>query len=480
MFKHRFKPRIRDQSGMALPIAIVSILVICLFGLAYVSISRNETRSATDDRLATNAFYVAEAGANRAIKELWGNKGWDGVTDAEYAGGTYTVVVDSPVGVDVTFVSYGTYAGNSGAVEVTLRFDIIPAFVHSYFANTNLHIDNHGVPGMRIYADAWSNGNLDLDAGTRLIGSATCLGYMLIGDKYFQCNDSSVVYGDLKCASLKIESWGFVFGRGSIPEWNLGPANGDVTLMDTYERHYESGEWTGTYDLVNSVGSMWIDGYVEGEVKTLPGGTPPGDSTIVALEMPYPIWEMLEQIADDPSDGLHFASDAELKTYMSSNFRIEWDSVASESVRVYELNKRVIQVDGPVTFTSRPDRIEMNACLVCEGLLVQMRYYHQQPDSLPLIVSDGMVEFDDQGISSPIPADMYGLVYSTGECHFHRRLEADRVYLRGAEIADVVHNCLYYTTEYWLEVQGCSWIFGSEDAEPRIISWRQRKQKKPS
>lgn len=64
MVKERFKNKMKDQSGIALPIAICSVLVICLFGLAYVSVSRNETRSATNDRLATNAFYIAEAGAN--------------------------------------------------------------------------------------------------------------------------------------------------------------------------------------------------------------------------------------------------------------------------------------------------------------------------------------------------------------------------------------------------------------------------------
>ena len=468
---------------MALPIAIISILVICLFGLAYVSISKNETRSATKDRLATNAFYIAEAGANRAIKELWGNKGWTGVTDAEYAGGSYTVTVDSMIGNELTLISYGTYAGNAGAVEVVLKFDIIPAFLYSYFANSNLHIDNHGVPGMRINADAWSNGNFDLDAGTRLIGNATCLGFMLIGDRYDECPDSCIVYGDLKCASLKIESWGFIFGRDSIPEWGLGPAYGDVTLMDTYEKHYEGGEWTGTYDLVNSVGSMWIDGYVEGEVRSIPGGTPPGDSTLIAREMPEPDWDMLLEIAQG-DDGLYFPSQTELNSYMTDHMRMEWDSIAAESVVVYQIGKpnitRVIWIDDAIKFDNQPHRIEMYGCLVSEGLQVKMRYWHEAPDSLPLMAIDGKVKFDGKGAPSPIPADMFGLLYCTKEVHFHRELAPDRVYLKGAEIADVIHNCLNYITDYWEAIQGCSWIFGSADAEPRIISWRQRKQKKPS
>ena len=483
MAHFRFRHRIRDQSGMALPIAICSILVICLFGLAYVTISKNETRSATSDRLGTNAFYIAEAGANRAIKELWGNKGWNGVEDVGYGGGKYTVMVDSTSAVDRTLISYGEYAGNSGAVEVKLRFDVIPAFLYSYFANTNLHIDNHGVPGMRINADAWSNGNLDLDAGTRLTGDATCLGHMLIGDKYDECPDSCVVYGDLRCASLIIESWGFIFSRDSIPEWGLGPANGDVFLLDTYEKHYEDGEWDGTYDLINGVGGMQIDGYVEGDVRSIPGGTPPGDSTIIARDMPVPDWDMLLAIADGP-DGLYFASMTELEAYMVDNYRMEWDSIAGESVFVYRIGKpettRVIWVDDRVEFKNQPNRIEMYGCLVSEGLKVQSRYWHEAPDSLPLMCVDGKVSFDKEGKPSPIPADMFGLLYCTREVHFHRKLAPDRVYLKGAEIADIIHNCLHYTTEYWDAIQDCSWIFGSEDAEPRIISWRQRKQKKPS
>ena len=483
MVKERFKNKMKDQSGIALPLAICSVLVICLFGLAYVSTSRNETKSATDDRLATNAFYIAEAGANRAIKELWGNRGWAGVTDVKYAGGSYTVTVTSSTGNEVGIVSYGSYADRATAVEVNLVFDVIPAFLHSYFADRNLHIDNHGVPGMRINADAWSNGNFDLDAGTRLIGNATCLGYMLIGDRYDECPDSCVVYGDLKCASLKIESWGFVFSRDSIPEWGLGPADGDVTLLDTYEKHYEEGVWDGTYDLVNSVGSSVIEGFVEGETRSIPGGTPPGDSTIVALDWPVPDWGVLKEIAEGP-DGMYFSSESEMVLHMRENYRVEWDDVAGESVYVYQIGKpdttRVIWVDDGITFDYQPDRIEIYGCLVCEDLKVKMAYYHQAPDSLPLMVVDGKVTFDGTGDPSPIPACMYGLLYCTDQVHFHRKQAADRVHLKGAEIADVIHNCLNYTSEYWSEIQNCGWLFAADDAEPRIVSWRQSKQKEPS
>ena len=483
MVKERFKNKMKDQSGIALPIAICSVLVICLFGLAYVSVSRNETRSATNNRLATNAFYIAEAGANRAIKDLWGNRGWVGVTDARYGGGSYTVTVNNMTGNEVSLTSYGTYADKTTAVEVGLRFDVIPAFLHSYFANTNLHIDNHGVPGMRINADAWSNGNFDLDAGTRLIGNATAMGHMLIGDRYDECPDSCIVYGDLRCASVQIESWGFVFSRDSIPEWGLGPADGDVTLLDTYEKHFEEGVWDGTYDLVNSVGTMVIDGFVEGEARSIPGGTPPGDSTIVALEWPVPNWDVLEEIATGP-DGLHFTSASELESYMTSHYRVEWDSIAGESVNVYQIgvveSTRVIWVEDRIRFDNQPHKVEIYGCLMCEELKVKMAYHHEAPDSLPLMIADGKVTFDGIGDPSPIPAYMYGLLYCTDQVHFHRTQAADRVHLKGAEIADVIHNCLNYSTEYWTEIQNCGWVFAADDAEPRIISWRQSKQWQPS
>jgi hypothetical protein len=464
-----------DESGVFLVLAICCMSVFCLFCLSYIWVSNNETGSSTDDRLGAKAFYIAETGANRAVKELWDNKTWQGVTNAKYSGGTFTVKVDSPIGNVVSFVSKATYADVTRAVEVTLKYDQIPAFLHSYFAFTNMHIDNHGVPGMRIKADAWSNGDLDLDAGTRLTGSATCLGYMLIGDRYTECPDSCVVYGDLRCSSLKIEKCGYIYARDSIPEWGLGPSHGDATLMDTYDRHIVNGVWDGTYDLYRQAGSMSISGYLQGEAKTLRGGTPPGESTIVSLEMPIPDTTRLKQIATGPS-GLYFASQAAMETYMASHYVNRWDSVAEESVHVYQISGRVIWVNEAIVFGNQPNRVEINGCLVCKGLAVKMRYYHHQVDSLPMTVSFGNVKFDGVGNPSPIPADMYGLLYCTGEVHFHRKNAADRVYLKGAEIADIVHNCLNYTTEYSLDIRKCAWIFGAVDAEPRIVSWRQRKQ----
>jgi hypothetical protein len=467
--------KVSEQSGMALVMAICCIFIICLFGLAYIAISNQETLSSTGDRLGTRAFYIAEAGANRAIEELWGNKTWTGVTNAKYGGGTYTVIVGTPINNKLTFVSTATYSGIKRSIDVTLKYDQIPAFLHSYFANSNMHIDNHGVPGMRIRADAWSNGDLDLDAGTRLTGSATCLGYMLIGDRHQDCNDSCVVYGDLRCSSLTVLHWGYVFARDSVPEWGLSPSHGNATLMDTYDKHIVNGAWDGRYDLYRQSGAMSIKGYIQGETKTLHGGTPPGDSTVVAIEMPIPDTVRLKQIANGAA-GLHFANEAAFETYLASHYINVWDSVSADSVHVYQVSARVIWIDDDIMLVNQPNRIEINGCLVCKGLAVRMRYYQHQVDSLPMIVSSGNVKFDGDGSPSPIPADMYGLLYCTGEVHFHRKNAADRVYLKGAQIADVVHNCLNYTSEYWLDVRKCAWIFGAVDAEPRIVSWRQRKQ----
>jgi hypothetical protein len=66
--KNRLKNRLKDQSGTALVIALVMIVVLTLIGLASTFTSIFETSLSGNKRLSTDAFYIAESRNNTAAK----------------------------------------------------------------------------------------------------------------------------------------------------------------------------------------------------------------------------------------------------------------------------------------------------------------------------------------------------------------------------------------------------------------------------
>ena len=62
------KNRLKDQSGSALVIALVMIVVLTLIGLASTFTSTFETSLSGNKRLSTDAFYIAESRNSTAAK----------------------------------------------------------------------------------------------------------------------------------------------------------------------------------------------------------------------------------------------------------------------------------------------------------------------------------------------------------------------------------------------------------------------------
>lgn len=467
----------KREEGMALIAALATISLMVLFGSVFVVLSKNETKGAWKDKEAVRAFYIAEAAAQKAIRKLALNNSWQGESQINFGGGSYTVSVDSPVDGYQTIVARGEIGGVSRAVEVKIRQVDIPALLYAYFANSELKIHNHGIPGMTLYANCWSNGDFILNNGTRLHGDASALGHMIIGNH--NIGDSCVVYGDLRASSIDIEQDAYILAREEDPIHQLAAADGDVTVLDSYVLQYVGGEWTGDYDLFKDAGTIWNQGEVEGELNRIDDGTPPSENTIVERGFPIPNYDLLRDLAMTPPN-LYFTSQSALEAYMadtSHSHRVFDPDVGSEIV-VYDLIADVIFVEGKVKFDKKswqPNRLHIEGAFIpFGGLEVQIRYEQVAPDSFPAIISTGKVSFDKDGNPAPIPADIEGLVYSEDQIHLHREEAVDRVFIRGAEMADVIHNCKYYTVEYDPNIQKLSWLFEADDSRTIVVSWRQR------
>jgi type IV pilus assembly protein PilX len=61
---------LKSQEGVALIVALIILLVLTLIGISAISTSTFETSLSGNERVATDAFYIAEAGVQRAINQL--------------------------------------------------------------------------------------------------------------------------------------------------------------------------------------------------------------------------------------------------------------------------------------------------------------------------------------------------------------------------------------------------------------------------
>jgi len=64
------KRMIKDNKGMALVIALLMLLVLTLIGINAITTTTFETSIAGNERVATDAFYAAEAGIQVALNQL--------------------------------------------------------------------------------------------------------------------------------------------------------------------------------------------------------------------------------------------------------------------------------------------------------------------------------------------------------------------------------------------------------------------------
>ncbi len=66
----------------------------------------------------------------------------------------------------------------------------------------------------------------------------------------------------------------------------------------------------------------------------------------------------------------------------------------------------------------------------------------------PAIAANGKIKIDKSGTSQGGPAHIEGVVYTVDESHLHRSEPREMAYSVGAQIADVVHNCQFFSFSY--------------------------------
>lgn len=81
----------RRQRGSLMIVTIVMILVLGFMGVAITSMSATSTYNAIDDMAANEAFYLAESGLQRGIREWSLDQGYTGEGPTNFGNGSFTI-----------------------------------------------------------------------------------------------------------------------------------------------------------------------------------------------------------------------------------------------------------------------------------------------------------------------------------------------------------------------------------------------------
>jgi len=183
----------RGQAGMALAVVLIIVLVLAVASAAFLGVTNSDLRLTHREVEATRAFYVAQAGIEKAVAELkvLYSKG-KGHTTAElekigppsYDGFTFDTFTVAPAGfASIGKLEHGTYKGLSGVtrrIKITaavtserlhgptvrvseeVEAQFIPIFQFAIFYNDDLEI----LPGPKMTVSGPVHCNSDIYVGT--------------------------------------------------------------------------------------------------------------------------------------------------------------------------------------------------------------------------------------------------------------------------------------------------------------------------
>jgi hypothetical protein len=138
---------IRNEKGSAMLIALSLLAMLSLIAIAIVEFSDTDAELSYNESNGEKAFYIAEAGAKRAVMEIKNNMSWrTGYNNATFAGGSYSVRVidslnDSALVDSMVIRSMGMLNESKSEVEIIMT----PLYTYPYafglFADAGIVLD---------------------------------------------------------------------------------------------------------------------------------------------------------------------------------------------------------------------------------------------------------------------------------------------------------------------------------------------------
>ncbi len=136
-----------NNRGSALLIAICIMGMLSLIAITAVRTSNTDVDLSFNQAHAENAFYIADAGAKRAVAEIMADNTWaTGFTDEPLGSGVYSVQVidvstDSALADTVVVRSIGTVDDAEAEVEISIVPEYIYPFRFAMFADDWINFD---------------------------------------------------------------------------------------------------------------------------------------------------------------------------------------------------------------------------------------------------------------------------------------------------------------------------------------------------
>ena len=153
---NKIKVSLSNQKGMALLTTLIFVFILVTLGVALLTMTSNDIKLSALQRDSTKAFYLAEAGIQKAIKELDEEFSWRVGFDNEPLGdGNYTVVVkgydDDPSNIpeyQVRIISTGKVNNPEREIIVFVTEAIAegmhPIFNYALAAKGRIELQNKG------------------------------------------------------------------------------------------------------------------------------------------------------------------------------------------------------------------------------------------------------------------------------------------------------------------------------------------------
>ncbi|RLC37963.1 MAG: hypothetical protein DRH33_05410 [Candidatus Nealsonbacteria bacterium] len=201
IINNKIKGLLSNQKGMALLTTLIFVFILVTFAVALLTMTSNDTKLSTLHRDSTRAFYLAEAGIEKALWYLntpvnLGGKGlnWptdSGVTIEEGTSNEYfkVTVQYEPVGETDTIkitsigtVKEGKYSSGKRTVVVTAKIGISSysdvSYDHAIFTDSSMTLNGSISINGSIHAngDLINNGTIDLQNGSASASGTNDLG----------------------------------------------------------------------------------------------------------------------------------------------------------------------------------------------------------------------------------------------------------------------------------------------------------------
>ncbi len=186
------KALLKNERGVVLVISLMILTLLVGAGIGAIVSTQTDLKTSGNLKTATQAFYIAEAGLQRALRQLNKVTNWVGglsnTSDAfsgdnSLGGGTYVVQVfnDDPSPPNVRIISIGNIGSSSSTVEAVVAPEFFPILDYALFSCGNITLKEGigGVDSLVSGGDVFASGNLDLEAtGTHQIqnGNVSVLG----------------------------------------------------------------------------------------------------------------------------------------------------------------------------------------------------------------------------------------------------------------------------------------------------------------